>query len=142
MEKYRIFSVLGADGKEQVLYTKDPYDSLDFTPEQMRLFIKGEQDADRFFHGTANKAVSFAIGVPSSLLAIYGLLVPPLYSTVIGSFSPNMQKATVSDPALRNVPEYSEGYQRKVREKKIRNSLLYGLAGFAAGFVVFNMVVN
>lgn len=140
VDNYRLFGIRFANGTEQVIYQEDPYDSLDFSVEQMRFFIRGEQDADRFFKGRANIAASFVFGAAASYLTIYGLVVPPLYSTVVGAFSPNVQKSPVSDPALRDVPEYVEGYQRKVRDKKIRNSLLAGLAGFASGFIVLTLV--
>lgn len=139
VDNYRLFGIRYANGTEQVIYREDSYDSLDFSVDQMRLFIRGEQDADRYFKGRANMAASFVFGAAASYFTIYGLLIPPLYSTVVGAFSPNVQKSPVSDPALRDVPEYVEGYQRKVRDKKIRNSLLAGLAGFASGFIVLTL---
>ena len=40
IDSYKVFSVKSASGEEQVIYRKDPEDSLEFTPEQMRFFIK------------------------------------------------------------------------------------------------------
>jgi hypothetical protein len=140
MDNYRVFSVTRPDGSETVVYRKDPEDSLDFTPEQMRLFIKGEQEADRVFKGTGNKITAVCIGAGASLLTFYGLAVPPLYSTVVGGFSPNMKRARLSDPAMRDVPEFCEGYQRKVRDKKIRQSFLFGMAGFVASFAALSII--
>lgn len=139
MDNYRVFSVTRPDGSETVVYRKDPEDSLDFTPEQMRLFIKGEQEADSLFRGTGNKIAAACIGAGASLLTFYGLAIPPLYSTVVGGFSPSMKRARLSDPAMRDVPEFCEGYQRKVREKKIRHSFLFGMAGFVASFAAFSI---
>ncbi|MEY4594696.1 MAG: hypothetical protein RIQ47_1106 [Bacteroidota bacterium] len=141
-DAYRIFSVRKAEGQEQIVYRPDPNDSIDFSIEQMRLFIKGEQDAEKYFRGHGNKVVSFGFGFASSLMGWFGLAGPPIYSTVIGSFSPNMEKARVSDEAYRSVPEYCEGYQRKSRDKKIRNSFLSGMAGFAAGIIVLSTLVK
>jgi hypothetical protein len=136
IDNYRVFSVTKSDGSETVVYRKDSEDSLDFTPEQMRLFIQGEQEADRYFKGYLNMGTAALVGAGASFFAIWGLLVPPLYSTVVGGFSPNMEKAKLSNPAMREIPEFCEGYQRKVRDRKIRQSFAAGMIGFAAGFVV------
>jgi len=142
MENYRVFSVKQPDGSENVIYRKDPDDALDFTPQQMRLFIQGEQEAERGYKGTTNKLVAGVIGVGASFFTFYGLVIPPLYSTVVGGFSPNMNKAELSDPAMRDIPEFCEGYQRKVRDKKIRQSFVSGMIGFAAGFTTLILLNN
>ncbi|MCX6274068.1 MAG: hypothetical protein NTV09_02515 [Bacteroidetes bacterium] len=133
----RVFSVQYATGAEQIVFEPDPLDPNDFKPEEMRLFIKGEQDAKLYYHNTGNKIVSAAVGAGAGLLSIYGLVVPALYSTVVGSFSPNVQKHNVSDPGLRDNLNYREGYERQCRERKIRNSLVYGFGGFVVGFAAF-----
>ncbi|MCC7232256.1 MAG: hypothetical protein IT242_04885 [Bacteroidia bacterium] len=140
MDPERVYSIKYHDGTEKVIYVRDTLDPVDFTAEQMRWFITGEQDADRYFKNHLNTGIAFAFGFGSALGAFYGLLGPPLYSTVVGSFSPNMKKQKVSDPAYLQISEYKEGYERKARDRKIRNSLLGGLAGFAAGIVTFTLI--
>jgi len=138
----RVFSVEYANGTEQVIFVSDPLDPNDFKPEEMRMFIKGEQDAKQYYHNTGNKIISAAVGASAGLLTIYGLVVPALYSTVVGSFSPNVQKHKVSDPALRDNLNYREGYERKCRDRKIRNSLLFGFGGFFVGFTAFAILLK
>lgn len=133
----RVFSVQYATGAEQIVFEPDPLDPSDFKPEEMRMFIKGEQDAKLYYHNTGNIIVSAAVGAGAGLLSIYGLVVPALYSTVVGSFSPNVQKHKVSDPGLRDNLNYREGYERQCRDRKIRNSLVYGFGGFVVGFAAF-----
>lgn len=133
----RVFSVQYATGAEQIVFEPDPLDPNDFKPEEMRMFIKGEQDAKLYYHNAGNKIVSAAVGAGAGLLSIYGLVVPALYSTIVGSFSPNVQKHNVSDPGLRDNLNYREGYERQCRERKIRNSLVYGFGGFVVGFAAF-----
>jgi hypothetical protein len=138
----RVFSIQYADGSEKVVFTPNLQDSLDYTVPQMRMFVKGEQDATRYYKNNLNKGIAFTIGVGASLFAIYGLVAPPLYSTVIGAFSPNMGKMKVSDSSLLNDQDYLEGYKSKVRNRKIRNSLLSGFIGFAAGAVAISIFAN
>jgi len=179
----RVFSVKYRDGSERIIYTPDTLDPLEFTPEQMRLFIYGEQDAARFYKNNLNKGIGFGFGAASGLLGFYGLAGPPLYATIMGSFTPDLNKrrekqmemeqarhdleltaipATPADPEsnaayqaelnkytaanekyeklkkhhyfsdvkLLDKNEYREGYERKARDRKIRNAMLSGLAGF------------
>lgn len=141
IDPYRVFSIVYADGTERVIYQRDSLDPVDFSVEQMRMFIRGEQDADKYYHNTPNKVAAFLIGGGASYFTIYGLIIPPLYATVVGSFSPRIEKYR-TDINLLNVSEYREGYERKARDRKIRNALISGMAGFVAGFVVLNIANN
>lgn len=141
IDPYRVFSIVYADGTERVIYERDSLDPVDFSVEQMRMFIRGEQDAAKYYHNTPNKVAAFLIGGGASYFTIYGLIIPPLYATVVGSFSPKIEKYR-TDINLLNVSEYREGYERKARDRKIRNALIGGMAGFVAGFVVLNIANN
>ena len=120
MNPDRAFSVQFADGTERVVYVRDSLDPTDFTADEMRMFIKGEQEASANYQNTGNQIASAAVGAASGLLTIYGLVIPALYSTVVGSFSPNIQKQKVSDPALRDNLIFREGYEKKCRDRKIQ----------------------
>jgi len=139
---YRVFSVEYANGTEEVVFVTDPLDPNDFKPEEMRMFIKGEQEAKLYYHNTGNKIAAGVIGAGAGMLTIYGIVVPALYSTVVGSFSPNVYKHKVSDPALRENLNFREGYERKCRDRKIRNSLLFGFGGFFLGFTAYAILLN
>jgi hypothetical protein len=139
---YRVFSIQYANGTEEVIFVTDPLDPNDFKPEEMRMFIKGEQEAKIYYHNTGNKIAAAAIGASAGLLTIYGVVVPALYSTIVGSFSPNVYKHKVSDPLLRENLNFREGYERKCRDRKIRNSLLFGFGGFFIGFAAFAILLN
>ena len=142
MNPERAFSVQYADGTERVIYLPDPLDPSDFNAEEMRMFIKGEREADIYYQNTTNKVASAVVGVGSGLLTFYGLIMPALYSTVVGGFSPNIQKEDVSDPALRDNLIFREGYEKKCRDRKIKNSLVFGFGGFAVGFTAFAIIFN
>lgn len=136
----RVFSIRYRDGSEKVIYTSDSMDTEDFKPEEMRMFILGEQDAHKFYRNNLNKGFGFAFGAGGSLLGFYGLAVAPLYGSIVGAFSPNMEKQKVSDKNLILNPNYREGYERKARDRKIRNGVISGLIGFVAGSVIFNLI--
>jgi hypothetical protein len=210
----RLFSILYRDGKERIVYQPDSLDPLDFKVEEMRTFIHGEEDARILYKNTTVKAFGVAVGAGSAFLTFYGIIGPPIYATVLGSFSPNVekkltfqiggnaadelgisagsylnnvtgknaspiikkeQKLKIANKTIRfkqdtnldstvalinsrfnclrvhaaneegklklyktNAPErikespYQEGFEKRVRDYKIRNGMIYGLVGFVA----------
>jgi hypothetical protein len=127
-----VFSIRHADGTERILYQPDSLEPDDYTAEQMRMYILGEQDAILYYRNNLNKVTAFAFGGGSAYFSFYGIIGPAVYATVIGSFSPKMEKQKVSDLMLLKNTEYREGYIRKARDKNTKNAILYGLAGFAS----------
>jgi len=92
VKNFRVFSVLYKDGTEKVIFTSDTLDPMDFKVEEMRNFIKGEQDATLLYKTYVVPAVGVAVGAASGLLAFYGVVGPPLYATVLGYTTPNIDK--------------------------------------------------
>jgi hypothetical protein len=88
----RVFSVKYANGAERVIFRTDSLDAADFSEDEMRRFIIGEQDARQFYRNQSSKFLGFAIGGGSSLGGFFGLPVPLIFSTAIGGFSPNVEK--------------------------------------------------
>ncbi len=88
----KVFSIKYRDGSERVIYRSDSLDPIDFSVNDMRLFIKGEQDAREFFRNRPIQVLGFASGVVSGMFGFYGILGPPLFATVFGSFSPKVEK--------------------------------------------------
>lgn len=142
MHTDRAFSIQYANGSEKVIYTADPLDPSDFSVEEMRMFIKGEQEASLYYTNYFHTGLALTIGQAASAFAIYGLILPPLYATIVGGHSPDMEKMKVSDPGNLYNSSFKEGYLKKVRERKIRNGLLGGFIGFVAGFTIIAITQN
>ena len=138
----RVFS-LESEGKEEVFYRPDPMDPDLFTMEEIRLFIRGEQEAMRFYDNNFLKGTSVVVGIASGYFGFfYGLIGPPLFTTIVGSFSPNMSRQMVTDPSLISNPDFAAGYSKKVRDYKVRKSIVWGGIGYAAGLVGFIVIAN
>jgi len=89
----RVFSVIYKDGHERIVYKTDSLDPLDFKVDEMRNFIYGVQDAKQLYRNHFFKVTGLAVGFGSAyFLNFYGIVGPPAYSTVVGAFSPNMEK--------------------------------------------------
>lgn len=222
IDPFRVFSIAYHDKPERIVYQRDSLDTLEYSIPEMRLFIKGEEDAHRIYKNTPIRIGGVALGAGAGLLAFYGLVVPPLYATVVGAFSPNVNRkmsfrvkgdaATnlgittdkylnevtgnidkplvkkgqaltinhstikfeedspvdtvvsrinekfkchrvvaensneklrlyrVESATLLQATAYREGFQKKVRDYKIRNAMLSGLAGFIAGSLTYYFV--
>lgn len=89
---FRVFSVLYRDGTEKVVFAPDTLDELEFKLEEMRSFVKGEQEARLLYKNYVVPSIGFAVGAASGTYAIYGLVGPPLFSTFLGYLSPNIEK--------------------------------------------------
>ena len=137
-----VFSIKYASKSERIIYEPDSLEPDDYNIDQMKMYIRGEQDAIKYYKNNLNKVGAFLFGGASAYFSFYGIIGPAVYSTVIGSFTPNLDKQRVSDPALLKVDEYRSGYEKKIRENKTKNAILYGLAGFATGVATFVVIKN
>jgi hypothetical protein len=142
IKPYRVFAINKSDGTEELIFKPDSLDEPEFNLSQFRMFIKGEQAAQTGYNNKLNKVVAFVLGAAASNLDIYGLIVPALYSSIVGSVSPDINKLRNADPALINNVDYQEGYLKVVRDKKIRNSFVAGMIGFATGFAAQAIIGN
>jgi len=141
IDRYRVFSIKKQDSSEQVLYQPNPvYDDLSI--EEMRYFIRGEQDAVAYYRPTLLTIAAAGVGIAAAPLGFYGLIVPPLFATITGNFSPNVSKQPIVERSLLDQELYIMGYQKKARDIRIRRSLIYGMSGFVVGFTAFAIFLN
>jgi hypothetical protein len=92
IKNFRVFSVLYKDGTEKVVFTSDSLDPMDFKVDEMRNFVKGEQDASHLYRTYVVPAIGVVVGAASGLAAFYGIIGPPLYATALGYSTPNVDK--------------------------------------------------
>jgi hypothetical protein len=132
LDRYDVFSVTDSAGKENLIY--QPVDSLDFTVEEARGFILGEQTAFSVYRKPSTAWSSALIGASSSLLAFYALPVPMVYAVVLGRFNPKVQNVpSTVDPAVAASEPFVYGYQRSARNLKIQRSLKWGYISLGLG---------
>ncbi len=134
-----VFSVSYANGTEKVLYMPLPEEN-DLDAEQMRMFLRGTQDARVHYKNYSSYFIGFVSGVAGPILASYSLppiiAFPPATGIFLSSLSsPNMANLPYVDKKLLNNEEYMMGFQRKARAKKIRNAFFGSLVGVAATLV-------
>jgi len=131
VDRYDVFSIRDTAGNEEVLYA--PVDSLDFSVEEARLFIKGELAAKEYYNSNG-PSISSVVGAGSSILYFYALPVPMLYSVILGRFNPkNMHLPENYDQQIANNEAFRVGYDKAARNIKIQKSLKWGYIGLGAG---------
>ena len=132
MEKMDVFSIVKADGTEEMIYKADTVNGLSI--EQVRNFIRGEQAAARFYNRQAHIGESAIVGVASSILIFYSLPAPMLNAVVLGRFTPKkMQIPDGYDLPYSTTEEYKIGYEKKARNIIIQQSIKWGYIGLGVG---------
>lgn len=135
----RIFSITHANGQEEVVYQMDTTIGNYFNEQEMRNYIRGEQDAMAGFKAPAVTIAGVALtGGAGYVLSnsFFVFAVPFVY--VVGSsvFPVDVRERTISDSKYLSDPAYLLGYERTARTKRLFNALVSGLAGTAAGVVI------
>lgn len=139
LDRSEVFSIrYGATGKEVVIYTYDTLTGNDFTIPEARMFIAGEQDAQKGFRAIGTSIGAFFIGTASGVTgASFFVLGPPfLYSGLMAY--PRIRIPHRSVKNLENVKSdaYLYGYDNTARKKRVLRSLLWGGVGLVVGLTV------
>lgn len=138
IDRYDVFSIQRSDSTEEIIYI--PADSLDYSIEEARLYIKGEQLANEYYNRPSVKWSSAAVGLSSSVLNFYALPVPMIYSLVLGRFNPKHLQIPAEYNHLKENEAFKTGYKKAGRNIKIQQSLKWGYVSLGlgiAGFLIF-----
>ncbi len=134
-----VFSIRYAGtGKEIVVYNYDTLIGNDYTVADARLFIAGEQDAQRGYRCRGLSVTAFAIGVASGITgaSLFVLLPPYFFSGILDYTRVHIRHKSVSN--LNNVKydPYLYGYAEVARRKRTFRTLLWGGTGAIVGLVI------
>lgn len=145
IHKSEIFSVVFASG-EWVLYAPDPIVGDDLTPDEMRIYIAGEQDARANYKPRVTALVGTLVVGGVAFLASGGLIltiVPPLAYAGI-QFIPVMRisEKTITNSQHRFNDIYAMGYERVARSRKVLGGLKGGVAGMIIGAAAYYILVH
>jgi hypothetical protein len=136
--KENIFSIkFGATGKESVFYVYDTVAGNDFTVEEARRFIAGEQDAQNGYGALGTSAGGFVIGVASGTVLSFFAVIPPfIYGGLMSYKHVKIRHKSVKN--LENVKHdaYLYGYSLVARRKRTIRAFLWGGIGVVVGIAV------
>jgi hypothetical protein len=133
----RVFSIKESSGDERVIYMMDTAIGNYYSVQEMRYYIKGEQDAMDHYRGNW----AWAIGVPATAAlgfvfsgSVISFAVPFVYLVVAGIPPSKIPKNKIDDPALAQQEAYILGFERTARNKRLFKALTGGLIGTVGGF--------
>ena len=144
IDKTDIFSYTKAGQTAVVLYAQDEMIGDIYTPDQMKVFIVGEQDARDNFHARPTAIVGFIICGAVAYYVEGGLMgsiaLPIAYSIFQLAPKIHIREQFMSDTNYKYNDFYADGFEPVARTKKILTAMGSGFAGAAAGVVVYAII--
>ena len=140
-----VFSVTDSLGRERIWYFYDTVFGNDLTIEQMRWFLKGEQDARKGYKPIWPMVGAFATGAGLVIglnWEMNSLFVPPITAGLMALPRVHVTPGSISDPVMEGDEYYATGYARVGRSKRVIRTLLSAFAGVAVGLAVRQLIIN
>lgn len=140
-----VFSVTDSLGKERVWYFQDTVFGNDMSIQEMRYFIKGEQDARSGYKPRWAVIGGFVVGAGTTIalnLEVNSLFLPPLYAGAMILPRVHVTRGSISDPYMEGEENYAYGYAKVGRSKRVVRSLVSTALGIVVGVAVRQLVIN
>lgn len=140
-----VFSVTDTLGREKIWYFHDTVFGNDLKVQEMRWFIKGEQDARQGYRPIWPMVGGFAAGAGLTIgldLEMNSMLIPPIYAAVMVLPRVHVTRGSITDPLMEGDEHYAYGYAKVGRTKRVVRSLLSTFAGVGVGLAVRQLIIN
>jgi hypothetical protein len=140
-----VFSVTDSLGRERVWYFQDTLFGNDFSVNEMRWFIKGEQDARRGYRPLVPMLGGFvgSAGLVMGLdLEVIAIPLPMVYAGIMALPRVKVTKGSLSDPLLEGDDFYAYGYARAGKGRRVIRCLLSSALGVGFGLAVRQLIIN
>ena len=135
IENDRIFSISNKNG-ESIIYVYDTVLGNEFTIDEMRYFICGEQDAEKGFKPRGAFWGNMVLGAAAGVTGSFFCPLPPFaFVALSGIPKINIKHNTVSNMDYLKHDTYLMGYERVGRKKRKTSSLIGGGIGLGAGII-------
>lgn len=127
LNKNSIFSIKKRNKATDIIYEYNPEMGNVYQVDEMRLFIKGEQDAQEF-SSPASNLLSLIGGAAGGYVlgqgGILGITAPMVVPVMINIIPPKVKERTVRDKRFSSINAYRTGYQKEARKKRYFKSLI------------------
>jgi hypothetical protein len=145
INRFDVFSLNPDNGPEEVLYEPDTAFNDDPPVEEVRDYVNGEKLALSYYKEHPRYPFSqiyfgFYSGFFGSLLGYYGAAVVPIYAIGVDRFGPDLPKERMDE--WNESAAFVTGYEKVMRNKKIKNSLIGGAIGFTVGITTLAVILD
>lgn len=140
-----VFSVTDSLGRERIWYFFDTVFGNDMSVDQMRSYIKGQQDARDGYKPTWTTVGGFVFGagtVIAANLEMNAFFLPPIYAMAMTLPRVNVTRGSIRDPYMEGNEDYAYGYARVGRTRRVVRGLVSTFAGIGAGLLVRQFIIN
>lgn len=133
IESDDVYSIRNSKG-ESIIYHYDSAAGNDLTVEEMKYYIKGEQDAQKKFKPRGAFWTNMVVGAASGVTGSFLCPLPPFaFTSLCGLPKVKIKHSTVSNLEYLKHDTYIMGYEKVARGKRKTKSLLGGGIGLVAG---------
>ena len=137
-EKDRIFSVKFSNGRDRIFYFYDSTIGNVFTVMEAKMFMLGEQEADKSYRNKWPAIIGFAVGAVSPMVFANAVMLSPIPPAIVPlhTLLPYIHVNTkeIQNKNYLQYDTYIMGYEKVARKKNFIHSLLGAGIGLAAGF--------
>jgi len=126
-----VYAIYYGDTIEVIVYKTDFSKGLEFSVENMGLYVAGARYARKHYKTTLVTAGGFIAGVGGGMMGFYGLLIPAAYDITVGAVRPFPRQNKYEPIPLMQNEYFILGYQNIAQKKKIRNVIISSISGVA-----------
>lgn len=145
LEKSSVFSIKRKNSKVDIIYTYNPDIGNIYQVDEMRLYIKGEQDA-RKFNSTITNLASIVGGAAGGYVlgqgGILGITAPIVMPILVTILPPKIKKRTVRDPRYSSIEAYKTGYLKEAKKKRYFKSLVLSSISLGVATAVTALIID
>ena len=137
IEKSKVFSMKFSDGQERIIYFHDSVLGNVLTIIEARMFMLGEQEAEKHYRNKWPALIGFAVSAVSPLVFADAVLISPIPAaiiplhTLIPVIRVNTEKIVHKE--YLQYDTYLMGYVKVARKKNFIHSIMGAGVGLAAG---------
>lgn len=144
VEKDRIFSIKFSNGKERIIYSYDTLLGNIFSVLEAKMYMLGEQEADKHYRNKWPYIIGFSVGFASPLIFSNAIIISPIPAAVspLHTLIPVIRIDTnkISNKEYLNYDTYLMGYERVARRKNFMRSMLGTGIGFTCGIILWVII--
>mgnify|MGYP007080212765 CR=1 FL=1 len=144
IEKSKLFSLKFSNGQERIMYFQDSTYGNIFSVLEAKMFMLGEQEAEKNYRNKWPVIIGFVVGTVSPLALSNAVLLSPIPAIVtpLHILLPNIHVNTkmINNKNHLQYDTYLMGYEKVARKKNFINSLIGAGAGLAVGFGIWGIL--